>query len=75
VSLTERTWTWLHDNEYNVQTLRDDTEAREIFLGEFLSGKGLNYDQVENTWPTATWRDAPGWITGCRSWATALPRS
>ena len=47
VSLSEQTWTWLRENDFNVQVLRDDAEAREIFFGEFLSDKGLDYEQVE----------------------------
>ena len=47
VSLSDQTWAWLRENDFNVQVLRDDAEAREVFFGEFLSDKGLDYEPVE----------------------------
>jgi DNA-directed RNA polymerase subunit beta len=45
--LGERSWEWLSEQEIDIQNLRDDEEARAIYLGEFLSEQGLSFDEVE----------------------------
>jgi len=45
--LMARTWPWLEENGIDAETLRDDDEAREIYLGTYLSEQGLPLDEVE----------------------------
>jgi DNA-directed RNA polymerase subunit beta len=45
--LQERTWRWLAAEGIDTTSLRDDAEAREIFLGNFLSEKGVPADGIE----------------------------
>jgi DNA-directed RNA polymerase subunit beta len=45
--LAERAWEWLREQEIDTQTLRDDEDARSIYLGEFLSERGVSFDDVE----------------------------
>ena len=46
--LTERTWEWIREQEIDAETLRDDEEAREFFLGNFLVDEGLCPEEVED---------------------------
>ncbi|MBC7236541.1 MAG: DNA-directed RNA polymerase subunit beta, partial [Chloroflexi bacterium] len=45
--LTERTWPWLAEQGIPSESLWDDAEARRIYLGAFLSDKGLDPDEVD----------------------------
>ncbi len=36
--VTERAWAWLKEQEYNLDDLNDDDEARALFLQEYLKG-------------------------------------
>ena len=49
--LSERTWSWVKEQEKEQEiapdSLRDDAEAREIYLGEFLNQQGLDAEQIE----------------------------
>jgi DNA-directed RNA polymerase subunit beta len=46
--LMERTWPWLRANGIDADALRADDEAREIYLGGFLSDQGLPLEEVEH---------------------------
>jgi len=46
--LTERTWSWLRENDIDAEALRDDDEAREIYLGNFLADQGMSYEEIEH---------------------------
>lgn len=45
--LTERTWPWLEAQGIELDTLRDDAEARSIYLGDFLSRQGVPGEEIE----------------------------
>ncbi len=45
--LGERSWTWFVEQEIDTEALRDDAEAREVYLGTQLSGAGLAVDEIE----------------------------
>jgi len=47
--LTTQTWQWVDDEEIDSETLQNDDEARELFLGTYLRGKGLGGAEIENT--------------------------
>ncbi|MHB0856696.1 MAG: DNA-directed RNA polymerase subunit beta [Anaerolineae bacterium] len=44
--LGDRAWSWLAAEGIDTQTLRDDVEARENFLGDFLSRKGVQDEEI-----------------------------
>jgi DNA-directed RNA polymerase subunit beta len=41
--VTERAWQWLQEAEYGLQDVRDDSEARSLYIVWWLEGKG--YDE------------------------------
>ena len=55
-----RAWDWLAEQGIDTETLRDDEEARYLYLGAYLSGRGLSDDAVdavlaEHTLARRTW--------------------
>ncbi|MGC9469878.1 MAG: DNA-directed RNA polymerase subunit beta, partial [Anaerolineae bacterium] len=44
--ITERAWTWLKAQEYPLESLRDDEEARLIYVASWLAPKGYDVDQL-----------------------------
>ena len=46
-NLSERTWQWLAEQEIDTGELRNDDEARKLFLGSFLSAQGLPFSEIE----------------------------
>ncbi len=46
-NLGEQTWPFLKENEVDVESLRDDAEARGIFLGEYLYERGMDPDEID----------------------------
>jgi len=45
--LAERTWPWLAEQGIDTETLRDDAEAHEIYLGTFLDERGMDVDEID----------------------------
>jgi DNA-directed RNA polymerase subunit beta len=43
--ITERAWQWLEEIEYDLEYLDDDEEARFLYVGQWLEGKG--YDEED----------------------------
>ena len=45
--LGEQTWPFLKENDIDIESLRDDAEARGIFLGEYLYAQGMDPDEID----------------------------
>jgi DNA-directed RNA polymerase subunit beta len=45
----ERAWTWLKAQEYPLETLVDDDEARLIYVAAWLAPKGYDVDQLRDS--------------------------
>jgi DNA-directed RNA polymerase subunit beta len=45
--LDERSWQWLVEQGADVSALRDDAEAREMYLGDSLSTRGVTPDEID----------------------------
>ncbi|NLG49061.1 MAG: DNA-directed RNA polymerase subunit beta, partial [Chloroflexi bacterium] len=45
--LGERTWEWFREQEMDTEHLRDDGEAREIYLGNFLNEQGFAPERID----------------------------
>lgn len=46
--ITERTWVWLRAQEYPIETLRDDEEARLMYILSWLAPKGYDVDDLRD---------------------------
>ena len=46
--LGERTWPWLKEHDIAAETLRDDAEARSLYLGEYLYQQGTDGDAIDH---------------------------
>jgi DNA-directed RNA polymerase subunit beta len=46
-ALGQASWPFLAENEVDTATLRDDSEARDIYLAEYLYGKGMDPNKVD----------------------------
>ncbi len=44
--ITERTWTWLKGQNYPLETLRDDEEARRLYIVAWLGDRGYDVDRL-----------------------------
>jgi DNA-directed RNA polymerase subunit beta len=44
--ITERAWAWLKGQEYPLETLRDDEEARRLYIVAWLAGRGYDVDRL-----------------------------
>jgi len=44
----ERAWTWLKAQEYPLEQLRDDNQARLIYIAAWLSSKGYDLDRLRD---------------------------
>jgi len=47
--LDEHVWPWLKEQGIDSHTLWDDAEAKTIYLGDYLSNKGLSAEEVDRT--------------------------
>jgi DNA-directed RNA polymerase subunit beta len=45
--LGERTWDWVKAEGIEAESLRDDAEAREIYLGDFLNQRSLLAEEID----------------------------
>ncbi len=45
--LGERSWRWLAEQDADTSTLRDDAEARQLYLGEFLGAQGVTPEEID----------------------------
>ena len=46
--ITEQTWTWLKAQEYPLESLVDDEEARLIYVASWLAPKGYDVDRLRD---------------------------
>jgi len=44
--ITERAWAWLKGQDYPLDTLRDDEEARRLYIVAWLVGQGYDVDRL-----------------------------
>ena len=44
--ITERAWAWLKSQDYPLETLRDDEEARRLYIVAWLAGQGYDVDRL-----------------------------
>ena len=44
--ITERAWAWLKGQDYPLDTLRDDEEARRLYIVAWLAGQGYDVDRL-----------------------------
>ncbi len=44
--ITQRAWQWLEEMEYDPEYLEDDEEARFLYIGQWLEGKGYNEEAL-----------------------------
>ena len=44
--ITERAWVWLKGQDYPLDTLRDDDEARRLYVVAWLAGQGYDVDRL-----------------------------
>jgi len=44
--ITERAWVWLKGQDYPLETLRDDEEARRLYIVAWLAGHGYDVDRL-----------------------------
>ncbi|NLT73806.1 MAG: DNA-directed RNA polymerase subunit beta [Chloroflexi bacterium] len=47
LALGQASWPFLEENGIDTLALRDDAEARNIYLGEYLYGKGVDAEEIE----------------------------
>ncbi len=45
--LSERTWSWLAEQNIDGEGLWDDREARQLFLGAYLDERGVSLDEID----------------------------
>ena len=45
--LDERTWRWLDEQSIDTHVMLDDAEARELYLGNYLSQRGLPMEEID----------------------------
>jgi len=48
VDLNERTRAWIVEQGIDSQSLRDDAEARELYLGNYLNERGVDGEEIES---------------------------
>ena len=44
--MTERAWAWLKGQDYPLETLRDDEEARRLYIVAWLAGRSYDVDRL-----------------------------
>ncbi len=44
--ITERAWAWLKGQDYPLETLRDDAEARRLYIVAWLADRGYDVDRL-----------------------------
>jgi len=49
-NVTERAWAWLKAQDYPLETLRDDDEARLLYIMAWLAPKGYKADALRDNW-------------------------
>ena len=63
--VTERAWTWLKAQEYPVETLRDDDEARLLYIVAWLVPKGYKVDVLRDSRHYARRAVLKEWLVEC----------
>ncbi|MCL4266760.1 MAG: DNA-directed RNA polymerase subunit beta [Anaerolineae bacterium] len=63
----EWAWDWLEEIDYDVQSLKDDSEARRLFITNWLGEMGYDIERLEVDEPFARYAVAREWLKG-RDW-------
>ncbi|MCX7680967.1 MAG: DNA-directed RNA polymerase subunit beta, partial [Anaerolineae bacterium] len=61
--ITERTWAWLKEQNYPMETLRDDEEARRLYIVAWLNDRGYDVDRLISDYVYARRAVLREWLT------------
>jgi DNA-directed RNA polymerase subunit beta len=67
---TEWAWEWLQEMEYDLESLRDENEARRLFITTWLGEQGYDVERIETDVHYARQAVAYEWLRG-RDWDPA----
>jgi DNA-directed RNA polymerase subunit beta len=63
----EWAWDWLQEIDYNLHSLKDDNEARRLFITSWLGEQGYDIERLEVDEPFARYAVTKEWLNG-RDW-------